>query len=204
MSDLSETFSPLSPITSSSSSIFASTDTSSTPIPPPPTQIPTTTNTNTSSSSSSLSQASRRSPRTLSRYTGSLTLPPLTLSGVALVCALAHRSGWSADRIAISVFQILNVAITGADVYHVNHLWWGVHGGGDEFELPGYLEEVEVGVLRSFGICERELGRGRPLWKTEPPVCDVFSLFSYFFGFLFAGWCVVVVCGGEEREWRVD
>lgn len=107
----------------------------------------------------------RRSPRSINRFCNGFTHPGFTIDQTAILLALAHCSGWSADRIAGAIENITGTALSAEQVYNF-HWSWIVRRDGDYLSIDDF--EVAQCVLGGIGV--RLVARGRPLNHTMYPV----------------------------------
>lgn len=109
----------------------------------------------------------RRSPRSIERLCSGLRVPGLTNQQLATLIALAHCTGWSAERINNKYKEYSGIKLT-AELTHSLYTTWASyrfpHGeiSTDEWDIMRLLMK-DVGVLIR--------GQSRPLSHTSVPEC---------------------------------
>jgi hypothetical protein len=119
--------------------------------------------------------ATRRSPRSIERFCNDLKLENLTSEQTALLLSLSQLSGWSADRIALKIFELSRVKLTAEEVWNFHGKWIFAREG--KYDLDWEEQDIAEYLLSDAGIIlthSNPLVRlehlGRPLHKTFEPV----------------------------------
>jgi len=119
--------------------------------------------------------ATRRSPRSIERFCRDLKLENLTSEHTAVLLSLSQLSGWSADRIALKIFDLSRVKLTAEQVWNFHRNWIFARGGKDDLdreeqEIAEYLLSDAGIILTNPSPLIRLEYLGRPLSKTIEPV----------------------------------
>jgi hypothetical protein len=119
--------------------------------------------------------ATRRSPRFIERFCKGLQLENLAFEQIAVLLSLGQLSGWSADRIALKIFDLYQVKVMAEQIW--NFYWkWILDRDGNN-ELDEAEQEIAECILSEAGITlvhpnpdTEQKYLGRQLSKTTPPV----------------------------------
>jgi hypothetical protein len=109
--------------------------------------------------------ATRRSPRSVERICYGIQLPGITSEHLATLFALAHCTGWTAERIALKFKEVAGVELTAEQIWSL-HNSWVTRRGGD------YLDLLDAELLR-FLLCRIRVDISAfrtPLNRTQIPV----------------------------------
>lgn len=122
-----------------------------------------------------IGMATRRSPRSIERFCNELRLQNLTSEQTALLLSLSQLSGWSADRIALKIFELSRVRFTAEEVWDFHGNWILARKGRDDLnweeqDIAEYLLTDAGIILTSSNPSVRLEYLGRPLHKTFEPV----------------------------------
>ena len=110
--------------------------------------------------------ATRRSPRSIERLCGRISIPELSDEQTATLLALAHCTGWTADRISLKIKEVMKVAMTAEKIWFL-HRHWVL----DRNKTVSVDErEIMEMLLKEIGVKVTALMR--PLSSTVQPVCD--------------------------------
>jgi hypothetical protein len=119
--------------------------------------------------------ATRRSPRSVDRFCNDLKLQNLTSEQTALLLSLSQLSGWSADRIALKIFNLSRVKLTAEEVWNFHGKWIFARKGKndldwEEQDIAEYLlSDAGINLTHQNPVIILEY-LGRPLHKTFEPV----------------------------------
>lgn len=120
--------------------------------------------------------ATRRSPRSIERFCRGLKLEDLAFEQTALLLSLAQLSGWSADRIALTILDLYRVKVTAEQVWNFHGKWVTVRDGSQD--LDKVEKDIAEYMILEAGItlappkpAYRWRWLGRPLSETIEPVC---------------------------------
>ena len=125
----------------------------------------------------------RRSPRSVERFCKGLQLENLGFEQIAVLLSLAQLSGWSADRIALKVYDLYHVIVTAEQIW--NFYWKWILDRDGSNELDDAEQEIAECVLSEAGITlphpdpnNKPMHLGRPLSKTTQPVSFESKIFG--------------------------
>lgn len=125
----------------------------------------------------------RRSPRSVERFCKGLQLESLAFEQIAVLLSLAQLSGWSADRIALKLYDLYHVNVTAEQIWNLHQKW--ILDRDDSNELEHAEQVIAECVLADAEITLTHPDTnikpdyvGRPLSKTTKPV----GLESYMTG----------------------
>jgi len=108
----------------------------------------------------------RLSPRAVERLCNDMMPPGMTVDQTATLLALAHCTGWSADRIANKLKEVTGFGLDAEVVWSLYDTWVKERGGeqlgADDIEMMQVL-------LRKIGVDMPTFCL--PLNRTEYPVC---------------------------------
>lgn len=124
---------------------------------------------------SHIGMATRRSPRSIERFCNDLRLENLTSEQTALLLSLSQLSGWSADRIALKIFELSRVKLTAEEVWNFHGKWIFAREGKDDLDweeqdIAEYLLSDAGIILSHSNPLVRLEYLGGPLHKTFEPV----------------------------------
>jgi len=131
--------------------------------------------TSTNLSSDRAPMPARRSPRSVERFCKGLQLESLASEQIAVLLSLAQLSGWSADRIALKIYDLYHVNVTAEQIWNLYWKWILNRDGSNELEDAE--QAIAECVLSNAGITLTHSGPngkrdyvGRPLSETTQPV----------------------------------
>ncbi|PVH89726.1 hypothetical protein DL98DRAFT_579514 [Cadophora sp. DSE1049] len=119
--------------------------------------------------------ASRHSPRSIERLYREECLQNLTKAQSALVISLAHLSGWSAERIALTIKKQTFEEILAEDIWHYYWRWILLGRSNDPDFVSEDGRELMKATIKDAGV-EMEIGNqpARSLHKTVEPITVAF------------------------------
>jgi hypothetical protein len=102
-------------------------------------------------------------------------LATLSCHDTGLLLALAHCSGWSADRIKLKIKKVSGIEFKPEDIWSFHWRWVMDRGNGAMCR-----EDIEamLWVLKEYGITLSEVGK-KPLHTTEQPVSHCLVDYPY-------------------------
>ncbi|KAK0125351.1 hypothetical protein ONS96_009199 [Cadophora gregata f. sp. sojae] len=120
--------------------------------------------------------AFRRSPRSIEHLCRGECLHDLTKAQSALVISLAHLSGWSAERIAVTIKNRISQEVSAEDIWHYCWRWILLGRSNDQDFVSEDDRELMKAAIKEAMI-DMEVGKGpaRPLHKTVEPVTVPFA-----------------------------
>ena len=95
-----------------------------------------------------------------------MSIPEFTFEQTAILLALAHLTGWSADRISLKIKEVTKKALTAEEVWMVHGRWVLDRKTGEQLSV----DERELMEMLLKGIDVQVTGSMKPLSQTVQPV----------------------------------